>query len=74
MDLPKIKKSIKSYLKNEDGKISKQALIAMGAFLGTSAIAGIKDAVSHGNSHTNNVYLQIVDQQAMGNHTHHASY
>ena len=77
MKLPKIKKSIKSYAMNEDGKISKQALITMGAFLGAAALTGIvnsKDAVSHGNYHTNHVTLNIIDNQANGQHTHHASY
>jgi hypothetical protein len=36
--IPKIKKKISSYLLSEEGKISKQALLTMGAFLGGAAI------------------------------------
>ena len=75
--LPKIKKSIKSYTLNEDGKISKQALITFGAFFGTSAITGLLDlkgVAAHGNNHMNNLSLQVVNHQALGKHTHHASY
>lgn len=77
MNLPKIKKSIESYALNEDGKISKQALIAMGAFLGGAALAGIlntKDSVAHSNFHTNSVSIQILSGTAAGQHTHHGSY
>lgn len=75
MKIPKVKKSIKTYINNEDGKISKQALIAMGAMVGASALSGLaKDAVAHGNSHSNNINLKIVDNVVHGQHTHHASY
>jgi hypothetical protein len=76
--IPKLSKKVKSYALNEDGKISKQALISMGAFLGTSALAGVlksKNAASHGNFHRNSLSVKIsVDDIASGQHTHHASY
>jgi hypothetical protein len=73
LSIPKIKKSIGSYIKSEDGKISKQALISMGAIIGTAALAS-KDSVAHGNDHSNNIQLSIVDESVHGLHTHHASY
>ncbi|MFH1641597.1 MAG: hypothetical protein ABIC04_01725 [Nanoarchaeota archaeon] len=39
--IPKIKKKISNYLLSEEGKISKQALLTMGAFLGGAALGGI---------------------------------
>jgi hypothetical protein len=77
MKLPKIKKSIKDYASSEDGKISKQSIIAMGAFIGSAAISGIlnsRSSVGHGNTHTNNISLQVLNDRANGQHTHHASY
>jgi hypothetical protein len=73
MKLPKIKKSIEDYAKNEDGKISKQAIIAMGAFLGSAAIKSHLTS-AHGNNHSNELSLQIINNRATGRHTHHASY
>ncbi len=75
--LPKIKKSIKGYALNEDGKISKQSLITMGALIGSGALTGVlkaNDAVAHGNSHANQISLQVVNLKAIGRHVHHASY
>ena len=77
MKLPKIKKSIESYALNEDGKISKQSLLSMGALLGSAALAGIlnsKDSSAHVKSHVNNITLHVLDNTATGQDTHHASY
>ena len=41
MWLPKIKKRISNFILNEEGKISKQSLISLGAFLGGSAVGSI---------------------------------
>jgi len=41
MAIPKIKKRISSFIFNEEGKISKQSLISLGAFLGGSALGSI---------------------------------
>ncbi len=37
--LPEIKKKVSSFLRSEEGKISKQSLLAMGAFLSTAAFS-----------------------------------
>jgi len=39
VNLPKIKKKVSSFIRSEEGKISKQSLLAMGAFLGTAAFS-----------------------------------
>jgi len=41
MDLPKIKKRISNFILKEEGRISKQSLISMGAFLGGAVIGVI---------------------------------
>jgi len=51
--IPKIKKKISDYLLSEEGKISKQALLTMGAILGGASIAATllakgADAVAYG--------------------------
>jgi len=37
--LPKLKKKISSYISSETGRISKQSIITIGAFIGTAALA-----------------------------------
>ncbi len=37
--LPKIKKKISSYINSETGRITKQSIITIGAFIGTAALA-----------------------------------
>jgi len=41
MQLPKIKKRISDFLINEEGRMSKQSLISMGAFLGGAALGSV---------------------------------
>ncbi len=37
--LPRIRKKLSNYIKSEKGKISKQSMVSVGAFIGTAAIA-----------------------------------
>jgi len=37
--LPKLKKKISSYINSETGRITKQSIITIGAFIGTAALA-----------------------------------
>lgn len=80
MDFPKIKKKIGSYLLSEEGKISKQNLLALGSFLGTAALSslllsGEASAVdSNTVYHTNNLGLSYSAGTATATHTHHASH
>jgi hypothetical protein len=41
MDLPRVKKRISDFIFKEEGRISKQSLVSMGAFLGGAAIGMI---------------------------------
>ena len=78
--IPNIKKKISSYVLGEEGKISKQSLITLGAVLGTAALGGMlsaKDvAAGHTNAyqHWNNLYLQYSGGAVTGTHSHHSSH
>jgi len=52
--LPKIKKKISSFLLSEEGKISKQSLLSLGAFVSAAVIGGVlatkEAAAQHINS------------------------
>lgn len=39
--IPRIKKKVSTYIRSEEGRISKQSLVSIGALLGGAAIAGI---------------------------------
>ncbi|MBT5492359.1 hypothetical protein HOK00_09080, partial [bacterium] len=39
--LPKIKKKISSFIMEEEGKISKQSIFALGTMIGSAAIASV---------------------------------
>ncbi|MGM5488449.1 MAG: hypothetical protein ACQESG_05860 [Nanobdellota archaeon] len=41
MKLPKVPKKISAYLMGEDGKISKQSIMALGSFLGSAALGSL---------------------------------
>ncbi len=46
MVIPTVTETISSYIMSEEGKISKQALITLGAFLGGAALAAFFEAGS----------------------------
>ena len=76
-DLPKIKKKISTYVKNEDGKIAKQSIIALGAFLGSALASTILTApdVKAYSYYTHANALDIkYDGVATGTHSNHASH
>lgn len=79
--LPVIKKKISAYIMGEEGRISKQALISMGAFLGSAALSSVllSDSVyaghaSHASHLTNALSLGYEGGEATGTHSHHASH
>lgn len=41
MKIPKVKKKVSAFIRSEEGRISKQSLMAVGAFLGGAALAGV---------------------------------
>ena len=90
MEIPKLKKNISAYLGGEEGKISKQSLVSMAAFISAAAVAGVisskEVAAGHTNisTHTNQLGVSMSGDQAVGNHnnalnhqnfhTNHSSY
>lgn len=74
--LPKLKKRITSFLVGEEGKISKQSLLSLGAFIGTGVLGGIlaaKDASAQ-TYHTNSLSLSYSGGTATATHGHHSSH
>jgi len=72
--LPKIKKRINAFLVGEEGKISKQALITTGAFIGAavfSTIISSKPSVADHSSHDNhgNEHQSHDSHGSHGSHT-----
>jgi len=75
--IPKIKRKLSAYIMGEEGRISKQALLAMGAFLGSGVLASIllSDDVQAQVTHTENTLSVSYDAGwATATHGHHASY
>lgn len=68
--LPEIKKKISSYLSLEDGKISKEAVIAVGAFVTSAAISTALLTKNAAASHDNVVDINYNSATAVGTHTH----
>lgn len=71
--LPEIKKRITSFLVGEEGRISKQALLAGGAFLGTGVLTAVLSVQDVSAVHTNELGLSYGGGQAVASHTHHAN-
>lgn len=76
---PKIKKKLSAYIMGEDGRIPKQVLLAMGAFLGSSVLSSIllstdvqAGTIYHGNTLT--VNYTPASGLASATHSHHASH
>ena len=83
LNIPVIKKKISSYLSSEDGKITKEALLTVGAFVtsaaASAALLSKSVAAQHTNiatpTHDNSIYSDYNSQLevAKGGHTHHGS-
>ena len=80
--LPEIKKKISSYLSSEDGKITKESLLTVGAFVTSAAASAalLSKSVSAGHTntptHQNDLDMNYAQQSetAVGKHTHHGSH
>ena len=73
--VPKIKKKLSAYIMGEEGRISKQALLAMGAFLGSGVLASIllSSDVQAWVDHTNALSVSYNEGNgvASATHSHH---
>lgn len=71
--LPKIKKTISSYMKDEKGSISKHKLVAMGAFLATVSAMNLAPSAADSASHQNAFDIDWEDGTMYPEHAHHVS-
>lgn len=73
--IPQLKKDIPLYLGSEEGRITKESLIALGKYMGGAALAAAINAslVSGEITHQNSLTLKYENQRVSGSHAHHAS-
>ncbi|MFP4151171.1 MAG: hypothetical protein ACLFSS_04155 [Candidatus Aenigmatarchaeota archaeon] len=69
--IPEIKKNISSYLKDEEGEISKHHMVAIGAFLATLAFLDFMPEVAA--DHTNGFGISWDSGVIYPEHSHHVS-
>lgn len=76
VQIPKLKKKISSFLKKEDGRISKENLIKTGLLVGAVGIGAIMatSGASAVIEHTNNLGVSYDGYSVVGTHGHHASH
>lgn len=69
--IPKIKKSVSSYLSEERGEISKHKMVALGSFLATLTFLDLMPEVSA--YHTNSFGMSWSTGTISAQHSHHVS-
>ncbi|MBI4441342.1 hypothetical protein HY639_04180 [Candidatus Woesearchaeota archaeon] len=76
MDLPKIKRDLGAFVRDEKGTMTKKNILKAGVALGT--LVGLSTSVSahHIDStpHSNSLSLNYVDPNAVGSHSHHSQH
>ena len=70
--LPKLKKTISSFITEEKGGISKHKMLSVGAFLGSVSILSLLPEVAA--AHTNSFSVSWNSGTITGEHGHHASH
>ena len=73
---PSFKKKVSDFLSQEDGRITKQSAVAMGAFVFGSILSAVKDVeatLSHTNDMNSPSYNSITGEISV-THDHHASH
>jgi len=73
MEFPKIRKKITSFLLSEEGKISKQSLLSLGAYVSAAVIGGVLATKEAAAVHTNGLGVSYSSGVAIGSHAHHES-
>ena len=74
MKLPQIKKTISSFLLEEDGKITKQSALTLGSILGAAAIGTLATDIANAATHTNDYGISWDAGNIKGEHSHHSSH
>jgi len=72
--IPKIRKKLCSFLANEDGKLTKQNLLSLGAFLSSAVVSGVLLAKHSAAAHVNNILLDSGSNSISVEHDHHQSH
>lgn len=73
--IPRIKKKVSAFMREEKGTISKQSMASMGTFVGTIIASGILSSKeAEGNAITLSTSDDGVNVKATGSHSHHSSH
>ena len=72
--IPKIEKSIKEFVKDETGAVTKDNILKAGIVLGVASIALMGSATADHTSHTNSISGSWDGQSATGTHSHHGQH
>jgi len=70
--IPEVKKTIKAFLVEEKGSISKHRVASLGAFLGSVSVLGMLPAVQAG--HSNSFTVNWNSGNVTAAHSHHGSH
>ena len=68
--IPKIKKKVTSFLLSEEGKISKQSMLAMGSFLTSVAVGSILASKDAAADHNHSLSASWDGPRMVGTHHH----
>ena len=70
--IPKIKKELKKFIKDESGKISKKSILKAGAAVSMATFLATEVSAHHVQSftHSNSLGLSYSGDTATGTHTH----
>ncbi len=70
--IPEIKRTVKSFLIEERGSISKHRMVSLGAFLGSASLLGMLPTVQA--AHTNSFTVNWDSGTVTAEHSHHGSH
>jgi len=72
--LPKLKKSLTSFLLSEEGRIPKQSLLSIGSFMSAAVIGGVLASKQAAAAHVNNIHFTVSSGEITAEHGHHQSH
>jgi hypothetical protein len=72
--IPKIEKSVKEFVRDESGAVTKDNILKAGIVLGFASFALVGSAAADHSSHTNSFTASFSGQSVSGQHTHHGSH
>ncbi len=72
--MPKIEKTVKEFVKDEGGAVTKDNILKAGIFLGAASLALMGTAAADHTSHTNDLSASWDGMSATGTHSHHGQH